>query len=89
MYTDNPSDPEVSPFWTPDSEFQNMPPSMIHCGSEEALLSECKLFDQRVRESLGTCELRVWEGMVHGFWLMPPYVKTLADEVAIFIDSLD
>lgn len=78
-------DPLVSPInatWD-----ASLPPSVIMTGTRDLLLSDCVRLYWRLREAGARTELRVWEGMWHGFTGEPgiPEAEQCRREIATFL----
>jgi monoterpene epsilon-lactone hydrolase len=62
---EDPRKPLISPIY---AEYgNNFPPSMISTGTRDMLLSDCTRLYWKLKKSGIPVELRVWEGMWHGF----------------------
>lgn len=64
----DPGHPLASPV---NGHFEGIAPLYIHVGSEEILHDDAVRLAERVRETGGSAEIKVWEGMIHDwslFW---------------------
>lgn len=80
-------DPEISPLRAKD--FLGFPPTMIVTGTRDLFLSQCVQLYWRLRKDHVSVDLRVWEGMWHGFFRLPqiPEADHCRDELANFVKS--
>jgi epsilon-lactone hydrolase len=62
--TQDPTDPRASPLF---GSYQDMPPILIHVGSDEVLLSDALGVAERVALAGGELSLKVWAEMIHVF----------------------
>lgn len=60
----NARDPRASPLW---GDLSALPPVRIDVGSEEVLLDDSIRFERAASAGGNTCEVHVWNGMVHVF----------------------
>jgi len=56
--------PLVSPVF---ADAADLPPTLIHVGDDEILLSDSTRLAENIRDAGGDVELRIWEGMWHVF----------------------
>ncbi|MGM0610732.1 MAG: alpha/beta hydrolase [Thermodesulfobacteriota bacterium] len=81
----NPKDPLLSPvyadFWS------GFPPALIITGTRDLFLSSCVRLNRAMRRANVDVELLVWEGMFHGFDLIPdlPEGEDARREMAAFL----
>lgn len=59
-----PQDSLASPVY---GELRDLPPLLVHVGTEEVLLDDSLRYAARAYAAGGRTELHVWEGMAHGF----------------------
>ena len=57
-------DPDISPVF---ADFTGFPPTLIHCGTREILLSDSEMLEQAMRRDGVDVRLIRWEGMCHVF----------------------
>jgi monoterpene epsilon-lactone hydrolase len=60
----DPRDPRASPLY---GDLAGLPPILIHVGEDEVLLDDSTRYGDLVGKKGGTCQVNVWEGMVHVF----------------------
>ena len=79
-------DPLLSPVYAEYSEA--FPPTIIQTGTRDLLLSDCARLHRKMKDDGVDVELSVWEGMWHGFHVIPnttfPEARAGFDEVADF-----
>lgn len=66
-YAGNParlSDPEISPVY---ADFNGFPPTLIHCGASEILLSDSEMLEAKLLEAGVDAQIVRWAGMCHVF----------------------
>ncbi len=61
---EGPNNPDISPV---SGDFSDMPPILIHVGSEEVLLNDSLLLARHLKEQGGVVHLKVWEKLWHVF----------------------
>jgi len=75
----------VSPLY---ADFRGLPPTLIHVGSWEILLSDSSRLAEAMRKAGVRVELKVWDGMCHDWQLFAPFLdeglKSI-EETATFI----
>lgn len=81
--------PLISPLY---AEYSKMfPPTIIQTGTRDLLLSDCVRLYRKMKEAGVDVELSVWEGMWHGFHVIPntsfPEAKAGFKELADFFDQ--
>lgn len=64
----DPRDPFASPI---HGDFAGLPPTVVHVGDHEAILSDSESFAARAREAGAEVELEVWPEMIHHFQIFP------------------
>ena len=72
------------------AEVHDLPPVLIHVGSTELLLDDARRIQERIRTSGGACDLRIYEGVPHGWQMLVSFVPEAAHslrEAAKFIDA--
>ena len=67
----DPSNPLVSPLF---ADLHDLPPTLIHVGSDEILLDDSTRLEERLRAAGVDARLEIWEGMWHVFQIFAPYV---------------
>ena len=68
----DPSDPRISPLF---AEQAGLPPVLIHAGSEEIFVDECRDLADRLEAAAVDVELKVYDGMWHEFQVHAPLVR--------------
>lgn len=63
--------PGVSPLY---ADLHRMPPTLIHVGSWEILLSDSTRLTEAMRKAGVRVELKVWDGMCHDWQLFAPFL---------------
>ena len=58
------ADPDISPLF---ADFHGFPPTVIHCGTNEILLSDSESLEYRMLAHGVNAHLIRWEGMCHVF----------------------
>jgi epsilon-lactone hydrolase len=82
---DDPANPAVSPLF---GDFANLPPLLIHAGTEEILLDDARRVAEKASKTGTTVELKIWPGMIHVFQslaLMLPEARQAHREIGDFI----
>ncbi len=81
----NPKNPMLSPVYA--DYWPGFPPTLITTGTRDLFLSNCVRLSQAMRQSGVDVELRIWEGMFHGFELIPdlPESEEARAEMAAFL----
>jgi acetyl esterase/lipase len=69
----------------------DMPPSLIHIGSNEILMADAELMANRLVAAGVPCDLQIWENQVHVFhaaasWL--PEARQAIHEIALFLQRV-
>lgn len=69
----------------------DMPPALIHIGSNEVLMADAELMANRLVSAGVPCDLQVWDRQVHVFqaaasWV--PEARTAIDEIGTFVRGL-
>jgi acetyl esterase/lipase len=59
-----PLDPRTSPLY---GDLTGLPPILIHVGEDEVLLDDSTRYGERVERNGGSCQVNIWEGMMHVF----------------------
>jgi acetyl esterase/lipase len=79
----DPRDPLISPLF---ANLANLPPMLVHVGSLETMHDESVAFAQACESAGGKIELKVWEGLIHGWHANPELPETMAalEEIAGF-----
>ena len=67
----DPANPLVSPLF---ADLHDLPPTLIHVGSDEILLDDSTRLEERLRAAGVDARLEIWEGMWHVFQIFAPYV---------------
>lgn len=82
----DPRDPRISSVF---ASLHGFPPTMIHVGTDEVLLSDAQRLAQRAQEAGTPISLHEWEGMWHCFVLMPalPEAQTALAQIAEFVET--
>ncbi len=82
------SDPNISPLF---ADLTGLPPTLIHVGSRELLLSDSLRFYQKAKRAGLPVELDVWDGMWHVFQALPdvPESKESYGEVVQFLQRVN
>lgn len=78
------NDPRVSPLY---ADLHDLPPTLIHVGDREVLLSDSLSLHQRIKESGGESELKIWKDCPHVFQLfagLAPQSKQSIREMCMF-----
>jgi acetyl esterase/lipase len=82
------TNPLISPVYAKYS--QSFPPTLIQTGTRDLLLSDCVRLHRAMKDGGVDVELSVWEGMWHGFQVIPdisfPEAKAGFREIADFFD---
>ena len=84
----DPAETLLSPLF---AELGGLPPMVIHVGSDEVLLDDSLLFAERAAAAGVTVDLKVHEGLWHGFHHAAPGVpeaRQAVDELGIFVREL-
>jgi len=79
--------PAVTPF---DDDFHGMPPTLLHVGSWERLRDDSVTLFSRLRAASVDAELKIFEGMCHGWQLFAPVLEEgmmSVEEAGRFIKS--
>lgn len=81
----NPRDPLLSPVYA--DAWPGFPRTLITTGTRDLFLSNCVRLSRTMRKAGVDVELRVWEGMFHGFELIPdlPESEEAREEMAAFL----
>jgi acetyl esterase/lipase len=77
--------PLVTPF---HSDMSQLPPVLIHVGSNEMLVDDSLTVAKRIEQAGGSVELKVWQDMVHCWQLYGPMLEESMqslEEIARFI----
>ncbi len=67
----DPANPLISPLF---ADLHNLPPTLIHVGSDEILFDDSIRLDEKLKEAGVATRLNIWEGMWHVFQVFAPYV---------------
>lgn len=80
------NDPYISPLI---SSFKNIPPILVHVGTEEVLLSDSQTLAEKARADGGKVELYVGEGMWHNWHMFSylPEAKSALQDIGKFIQE--
>ncbi|MDF2234088.1 alpha/beta hydrolase [Albimonas sp. CAU 1670] len=71
LYLGREGDPR-HPFASPiHGDFAGLPPTVVHVGDHEAILSDSETFADRARAAGVAVELEVWPEMIHHFQIFP------------------
>lgn len=62
--TADPRDPRLSPRF---GAFDELPPIMVHVGTDEILLDDAKALDTAAERAGVSATVHIWDGMTHGF----------------------
>ena len=79
--------PKVTPF---DADFRGLPPTLVHVGSWERLHDDAVTVVNRLRAAGVAAELKVFDGMTHGWQLFAPMLDegmASIEESARFIQT--
>ncbi|HEX6315993.1 MAG TPA: alpha/beta hydrolase [Gemmatimonadaceae bacterium] len=68
---ERPDAPEVSPVY---ANLAGLPPLLLHVGSTETLLDDSRRVHERVRETGGVSEMRIFDGVAHCWQMLVPLV---------------
>ena len=81
----DPKAPLLSPVYA--EYWPGFPPTLITTGTRDLFLSNCVRLSRAMRRAGVHAELRVWEGMFHGFELIPnlPEGEEAREEMAAFL----
>jgi epsilon-lactone hydrolase len=79
----NSKDPSLSPIY---ANLKGLPPLLIHATDNEMLLDDAVRLNIKAQTDGVNTELKVWNGLFHGFHLLPflPESKTALQEIAEF-----
>jgi epsilon-lactone hydrolase len=80
--------PKVTPFY---ADFSNMPPTLVHVGSWERLRDDSVALVERMRKARAPAELKIFNGMCHGWQLYAPMLEegaTSIEECGAFVRNL-
>lgn len=80
--------PGVSPLY---ADLRQMPPTLIHVGGWEVLLSDSTRLAEAMRKAGVRVELKVWDGMCHDWQLFAPFLDEgmqSLEETAAFIRAV-
>jgi acetyl esterase/lipase len=83
--THDPADPLVSPLF---ADLHDLPPTLIHVGSDEILLDDSTRLEENLKVAGVESQLEVWDGLWHVFQIFAPYVpeaQLSIDKVGEFI----
>lgn len=83
----DPSLPYISPLY---GELHGLPPMQIYVGEDETLLDDSIRFAEKARAAGVKVTLKVEEGMIHCFPLLPPFIpeaRQAMDEICAFIKT--
>lgn len=67
----DPSDPLISPVF---ADLHHLPPTLIHVGNDEILLSDSTRLAEKLRTAGGEVTLEIWPGMWHVFPTAAPWI---------------
>ncbi len=67
----NPHNPLISPLY---ADFTNLPPIVIHVGSDEILLSDSTRLVEKARNAGVEVQIKIWQGMWHVFPFFSPFM---------------
>jgi epsilon-lactone hydrolase len=79
--------PDVSPVY---ADLRGLPPVLAHVGSTELLLDDATRLCERLRDSGGECDLRIFDDVPHGWQMLAPFVPEASaslGDAAKFIDA--
>lgn len=79
------NDPRISPLFAP---LHDLPPMLIHVGSEEILLDDARQLAERVQDAGGTVECQVYQGMWHNFQMFNQLIsdaENALDQIGQFV----
>lgn len=79
--------PWISPLY---GDLRGLPPILIHVGEDEELLDDSISFAEKAKDEGVDVTLRVGEGMVHCYPLLPPFIpeaRQAMDEICAFIKT--
>lgn len=82
------NNPKVSPLF---AELQGLPPTLIHAGSEEILLSDSKRLASKLEASSVSTEFKVFDGVGHVFQFLTvvlPAANESIRDTGTFVDRL-
>lgn len=81
----DPKAPLLSPVYA--EYWPGFPPTLITTGTRDLFLSNCVRLSRAMRQGGVNVELRVWEGMFHGFEMIPnlPEGEEAREEMAAFL----
>jgi epsilon-lactone hydrolase len=81
----DPKAPLLSPVYA--DYWPGFPPTLITTGTRDLFLSNCVRLSRTMQQAGVKVELRVWEGMFHGFELIPdlPEGEEAREEMAVFL----
>jgi acetyl esterase/lipase len=54
-----------------NADLSGLPPIDLHYGSREMMRADAEEFAAKVHASGGRCDVRMWPGLMHGYWLRP------------------
>jgi len=79
----DPKNPDLSPIY---ANLKEVPPLLIHTTDSEMLLDDAVRLNIKAQTEGVNVELKVWNGLFHGFHLLPflPESKTALQEIAAF-----
>lgn len=67
----NPRNPLISPMY---ADFRNLPPIVIHVGTDEILLSDSTRLVEKAKDAGVDIQIKIWPGMWHIFPFFAPFV---------------
>jgi epsilon-lactone hydrolase len=78
------NDPRLSPLY---ADLSDLPPLLVHAGSDEILLDDARRLVERAREAGGEASLGVFDGLWHVFHAFPgiPEGRTAWREIGAFV----
>ena len=65
-----------------------LPPMQVICAECDPLVDDCVAFAERVRSEGGEVALRVFEGVVHGFYTLGKLIPEAREAVALSAATL-
>ncbi len=80
------ANPAVSPLF---GDFVNLPPILIHVGTDEILLDDSRRVYDKARQAGTEVELKIWPRMIHVFQalaFMLPMARQAIREIGFFVD---
>ncbi len=83
----NPKDPKLSPVY---ANLNGLPPLLIHTTDQEMLCDDAIRLNIKAQTDGVNTELKVWNGLFHGFQLLPflPESKTALEELSSFSNRI-